>query len=103
MSPNTDRRVIAWLIDQLSEYDDAPCPPGSHPVVLVGGCFDGCQFHLPDTPRVDELSLPTTPIDRPGGPCYAIYVMDASGHRARFARIVVGSIANPANLRDDLN
>jgi hypothetical protein len=84
-----DRRVIAWLIQECALITPDDAPPDWELIHLRGGCYDGLQFYFPPLAGRDghELYLPTTAIDRPGGPCHAVYRIDGANHAGTYAGI----------------
>ncbi len=90
-----DARVIRWMIDQADSIAASDVPHGWRVVQLVGGPYDGLQFPAPQ-PNEDRqilLTLPTTPRDRPGGPCFAIYRIGRHADRAWFHAIQSATVA----------
>lgn len=81
-----DARVIRWMIDQADDIATSEIPDGWQLVEIVGGPYDGLQFPVPptDPDRQILLTLPTTPRDRPGGPCFAFHRIDQHIGRAWF-------------------
>lgn len=74
-APVQDARVIAWLINRLRGLEEQELPDGWVLIELIGGPYDGMSMGaipLIATHQI-TLTLPTTPADRPGGACYAVY------------------------------
>jgi hypothetical protein len=89
IAPIMDAGVIDWVLTHLEHAPISQIHPGWFVIQLYGGPFDGLHFPIPQAQPAGHycITLPTTSADRPGGACYARYLVQHHAPRAVFVGI----------------